>query len=151
MNRLHGKSRQRVHNIWCGMLGRCSNPAIRNYNRYGGRGITVCERWLVFTNFYADMGDPAPHMSIERINNDGNYEPGNCRWATRKEQASNRRRRPSRIFLSAFGESLTIREWVEKTGLTRVAIRSRLDRGWDVARAVSEPPCTKFIKKEAQQ
>jgi hypothetical protein len=74
------------------MLQRCLNPHNRRYSDYGGRGITVCERWLSFVNFWVDMGDPPPGMSIDRYpNRDGNYEPGNCRWATRVEQTANRR------------------------------------------------------------
>jgi len=73
------------------MLQRCFDANSKAYCWYGGRGITVCKRWLKFENFYADMGDPPPGLSIDRINNDGNYEPGNCRWSTRAEQVRNRR------------------------------------------------------------
>ena len=73
------------------MLQRCFNPHSKAYLYYGGRGITVCERWLIFENFYADMGDPPPGMSIDRIDNEGNYEPGNCKWSTASEQVRNRR------------------------------------------------------------
>jgi hypothetical protein len=87
------------------MLRRCFNPSTKDYCNYGGRDdvpITVCERWLTFENFYADMGDPPPSLWIERKNNNGNYEPGNCKWATPAEQMHNRRppkRKPRRAKL----------------------------------------------------
>lgn len=88
----HGLSNTNTYRIWQGMIYRCKNPNYKNYKYYGGRGITVCERWHKFENFFQDMGERPKGLSIDRINNNGNYEPGNCRWATVKEQTSNQRR-----------------------------------------------------------
>lgn len=90
MHRTHGRSQEREYRSWCSMKSRCTNPNSPSYRRYGGRGIKVCERWQSFENFYADMGQRPANKSIDRINNDGNYEPGNCRWADRLTQNRNR-------------------------------------------------------------
>jgi hypothetical protein len=89
----HGLSRSRAYKVWSAMKDRCLNPRNHAYDRYGGRGISISEEWLSFETFYADMLDPPPGLSIDRINNEGGYELGNCRWADSVEQTQNRRPR----------------------------------------------------------
>ena len=126
----HGKWGTTEHTIWKTMIQRCVNPKNNGYSRYGGRGITVCERWMDLNNFIADIGmRPSKEYSIDRINNDGNYEPGNCRWATAIEQANNRRRNgkePSGcLFLSLNGISKTSAHWARELKINPKTIRSR--------------------------
>lgn len=135
----HGQSIQRTrsYTTWDGMIQRCTNPRNKKYHLYGGRGILVCEPWLTFEQFFADMGERPEGLTIDRINPDGNYEPSNCRWATAKEQNRNLR---TNIMLTHDGETLTIAEWTERTKLGRNTIWGRLQRGWSSERAITEPP-----------
>lgn len=87
----HGYAGTKIYMVWQAMIARCTKPKHKDYKNYGGRGISVCKRWRVFVNFLTDMGLPPPKKSLDRIDNDGNYEPGNCRWATSSEQYYNRR------------------------------------------------------------
>lgn len=109
-NRKHGKSKLRVYGIWRAMINRCNNPKATGYERYGGRGIKVCDRWLELENFLADMGEPpSPQHSLDRINNDGNYEPENCQWKTIKEQNRNKK---SNHLITIDGETKLLIEWL---------------------------------------
>lgn len=113
------------------MISRCYNKSTDSYNRYGKRGITVCSRWLNgergmsgFECFAEDVGNPpSENHSLDRINNNIGYQPGNVRWATSKQQANNR---SSNRLVSAFGETLTISQWTDRTGLTEATLRHRL-------------------------
>lgn len=110
-----------TYSIWVGIMRRCFNERNRVYPSYGGRGITVCEKWRSFSGFLEDMGERPGRMTLDRIDNDGNYEPGNCRWATHVEQARNRR--SSRPVVRDDGASFaTIAEAAEKTNSTQVGI-----------------------------
>lgn len=125
----HGHARtgtgtpSRTWEAWRSMRKRCYLPTARGYAEYGGRGIIVCERWSSFDNFLADMGECPAGLSLDRINNNGNYEIGNCRWSTWKEQASNRRT-TRRYELK--GSILTVSELVELSGINRNTLKSRL-------------------------
>ena len=91
VNTIHGKSYSRLYSIWRNMRSRCTNSNHDSYPDYGGRGIKVCERWRIFENFLKDMGEPPEMLTIDRIDVNGNYEPGNCKWATWSEQNLNKR------------------------------------------------------------
>ena len=121
------KSRGLTYNSWSNTIQRCTNPKHPKFERYGGRGITVCERWRCFKNFHADMGDRPPGCSIDRIDNDGNYEPGNCRWASPKQQANNTRRN-RRVCIHK--ENLTIAEAARRAGVAHSTMRFRIKSGW---------------------
>jgi hypothetical protein len=127
-NTTHGLSQSVEYTIWRTMKQRCFEPSSESYHLYGGRGISVCDRWRDdFAAFYADMGPrPSDKHSIERIDNDGNYEPSNCCWATRNEQARNRR---TNVRIEHEGKNLTIAEWAEITGLRQHTIIMRMRRG----------------------
>lgn len=138
-SRRHGMSHTSIHNTWMSMLQRCNDSKSDSFSRYGGRGITVCERWHTFESFFEDMGlPPQKGMTLDRFpNNDGNYEPGNVRWATAKEQANNRR---SSRLLEFNGETLTVAEWEDRQGFRRGLIHTRLYMGWTLERAITQKP-----------
>jgi len=135
---VHGLTLTPEYRAWQALRLRCTNPANKAYPRYGGRGIKVYDRWLKSVeNFVADMGlKPSPAHEIDRIDNNGNYEPGNCRWVTREENCRNRR---SNRFVEHAGNRLTLAEWSQRTGLRPDLIADRIDRGWTPEAAISTP------------
>jgi hypothetical protein len=133
-----GQSKCPEGSSWMAMIRRCTRISHPDYVDYGGRGIKVCDRWrLSFQAFLEDMGPkPSRHHSIERKENSGNYEPGNCRWATAKEQARNRR---SNWMITYNGESKSVAEWAELVGIMADTLEKRLRKGWPVSRAIMTP------------
>lgn len=133
----HGYSKTKTYRCYNNMLARCYNKKNPGYHNYGGRGIKVCMRWkMSFENFLADIGEcPSPKHSLDRYpNNDGNYEPGNVRWATKLEQSRNTRRN-KRLELN--GENLTVKEWATRLGISEAAIKGRLRRKWPIEKVLS--------------
>lgn len=132
------RGKKPTYYVWATMIQRCTNPNSEKYRIYGARGITVCERWFDFKNFLADMGErPSPKHSIGRIENNGNYEPSNCRWETSKQQARNRR---DNHFLEFNGKTATLVEWSEITGIEYNALKNRINNlGWPASRALTQP------------
>lgn len=122
------------------MINRCMNERDPDYPQWGGRGITIDPHWLGergFENFLKDMGKrPSPEMSLDRSKNDGPYTKSNCRWATKKEQANNRR---SNTLITAHGQTQTLGEWATATGIKRATITERIRNGWRPDRAVTTP------------
>lgn len=132
----HGMKGTSVYNTWSGMINRCSLPSNNRYARYGGRGISVCKRWLSFENFLEDMGEPKKGESIDRVNNNGNYEPSNCRWAN---DATQRRNKSNNIWIKVGNESMIITDWAKRLGCGINTIKRRIARGWDIVDAVTRP------------
>ena len=126
------------------MKARCSNPNNTHFKYYGGKGIKVCERWMTFDNFFADMGESPTNATIERLNSNGDYEPCNCVWATRAEQLRNTSRT---VNITFNGITQCRTDWAKQLGITSMTIRDRLSRGWSVEKTLSIPASTKYAKK----
>ena len=133
-----GDKRTAEYKAWDSMKDRCRNPKHQNYTNYGARGITICSSWLnSFEQFFADVGKkPAPEYQLERIDNNAGYTPENVRWATRKEQARNRR---TCRMVGVNGRELCLSELAEFANLPRYILRNRLDRGWPLIEALNTP------------
>lgn len=110
-----GKRSSKEYDSWAHMIDRCTNPDSKSWDRYGGRGISVCDRWRLFDNFLEDMGPkPGPDYQIERTNNNGNYEPGNCVWATRRQQCRNR---STTININYHNKTQCLKDWANELGV----------------------------------
>lgn len=133
----HGKTRHPIYAVWNAIKQRCHDPNSSGFHKYGARGIAMCDAWRYsFEQFYADMGDPPPGHQIDRIDNLGNYTPENCRWATRGEQARNRR---STRWIQIGEETKCLIDWLNHFGISREAYYARRRLGWDVQRAIRTP------------
>lgn len=125
------------YDIWLSMRQRCNNPKCKGYPNYGGRGIMVCERWDNFFTFLADMGRKPDGMSIERLDNDGNYDPSNCIWADRKTQRRNCR---NTTLVAAGGKTQCLTDWCKELGLNYHSIARRIQIGWTPLQALGFEP-----------
>lgn len=134
----------KFYKAWCGLKERCSNPNVDSYKSHGARGIKVCEKWLKFWNFYDDMyltylltSAEENKLSLDRINNDGDYCKENCRWATAKEQARNRR---TSRFITIDDQTKTLAQWCEEKGIKHSLVTTRMrEMGWSIEKAILEP------------
>jgi hypothetical protein len=136
----HGMFGTITHNSWRAMIDRCTSPTTHGYKNYGGRGISVCPQWLGpsgFEYFLQHVGErPSRRHSIDRIDCNGNYEPGNVRWATPEEQAANLRRN---VLVTAFSKTQTVTQWALSIGMEEDTLRGRIDAGWEPERALTQP------------
>lgn len=132
----HGLTKHPLFKTWALMLQRCNNPKSKDYGNYGGRGIGVCDEWLNIHRFIADMGSKPPGKTLDRIDNNKGYDKDNCRWATYAEQCFNKR---ITLKFNVNGESLTLKDMAEKSGIPVDTIRLRISRGFDAERAMTQP------------
>ena len=142
----HGETKTRLYNIWHKMIQRCCNPKEKAFENYGGRGISVCKEWRngfeVFKEWAVANGY-SDNLTIDRIDNDGDYEPKNCRWATTEVQANNKR---SNRFIAYNGKTQTIKQWADELGINYYTLQSRITkRHWDIERALTK---TSYAKSE---
>ena len=131
----HGKEPRDLYNVWSLMRDRCNNTNNIKYEYYGGRGIKVCKRWDDFLNFFKDMGERPKGLTIDRIDSDGNYEPSNCKWSTRKGQVRNR---SNTKLLIIDGVEKPMAEWAEIYEIPYHVVNKRIWRGWEHKRALTE-------------
>jgi hypothetical protein len=138
------RDKETGRNCWVAIVRRCESESSSAYHKYGAKGIAVCDAWLHgrdgmsgFQAFMADMGPRPSHLhTVNRLDNEKGYEPGNCEWATQEQQSRNRR---DNVFVTAFGKTKTIAEWSREVGMNRATLRDRLLRGWEPERALKPP------------
>lgn len=136
-NREKARHRPLLYSVWTGMRGRCNNRNDQDYRHYGERGVRVCGRWDSYASFETDMAPrPSLEHSIDRIDNDGDYEPANCRWATQKEQVRNTRRNRS---VTIDGATRILAEWCELLNIKMHTVHARMRRGWSVHDSITRP------------
>ena len=151
---IHGgskrKQKERLYNIWNGMKNRCFNEKDKNYKNYGARGITVCQQWKedygLFRKWAMENGYN-DNLTIDRISNNGNYEPSNCRWATREEQNNNTRQNH---YIEYNGKVKTLSQWATYYGLTRSCLKCRIKKGWEIEKALTTPQRNKIKHTQSQ-
>ncbi len=142
----HGMHNTKTYHAWESLKARCLNEKSAQYPDYGGRGITVCERWMRFENFYDDMGETPVSLTLDRIDNDKGYEPGNCRWTDRLTQQANRR--VARL-LTFHGATKTMEQWAKQYGIGSGTLHQRIFvLGWDMERALTTP--LRQIKRKSE-
>lgn len=144
--RTHGLAGTPIYNVWNGMRSRCKHEGHINYENYGGRGITFCDKWNTFDGFYEDMGNGYKEgLTLERIDPNGNYEPSNCKWATPAEQQNNK---TNNHVLTIFGEELTLAEASQKYKIPYNTLKRRIYKGWTHEDAVTKPIYGKGVKRK---
>jgi hypothetical protein len=134
--------KSRLYHIWEDMKNRCSNSNNKRYSNYGGRGISVSEKWNNYLEFHnwAIKNGYCNNLTIDRINVNGNYDPTNCRWSTSKEQANNR---TNNIYITFKNKTLTMQQWSEMLGFEKHVLRNRIKRNWSIERALTTPKIEK--------
>lgn len=139
MSKTHGLSKSRIYNTWIHMIRRCTYTKDISFNRYGGRGISVCDEWKnSFESFYkwAMSNGYSDNLTIERENNDGNYEPSNCKWITNKEQMRNLR---NNVIITCDGKTQLLMDWLKEKNIKRTTYYSRIANGWTIEQALKVP------------
>lgn len=137
---IHGYKKHSLYGTWKNMWNRCNNPENEDYSAYGGRGIKICKRWNNIKNFISDMGERPKGLTLDRIDNNGNYCQKNCKWSTNTEQARNRR---SNVLLTLNGVTKHATDWAKEYGITQRMINHRLKIGWSIEDVITKPSMSK--------